>query len=74
MPHQTVRVFRTGFSRSDREFEDALTPCRETSVFRWDEASHQHATRRRRLDAVDLDHVNLYGRFDLDMDARMALA
>ena len=74
MPHQTVRVFRTGFSRSDREFEDALTPCRETSVFRRGEASHQHVTRRRRLDAVDLDHANLYSRFDLDMDARMALA
>ena len=73
MPHQTVRVFRTGFSRSDREFEDALTPCRETSVFRRGEASHQHVTRRR-LDAVDLDHANLYSRFDLDMDARMALA
>ena len=30
---------------------------------------------RRRLDAVDLDHVvNLYGRFGLDMDARMVLA
>ena len=25
---QTVRVFRTGFSRSDREFEEALRPCR----------------------------------------------
>ena len=48
--------FRTGFSRSDREFEEALTPCRKTSVFRQDEASHQHATQRR-LDAVDLDHV-----------------
>ena len=31
---QTVRVFRTGFSRSEREFEEILTPCRETSVFR----------------------------------------
>ena len=38
---QTVRVFRTGFSRSDREFEEDLTPCRKTSVFRQGEASRQ---------------------------------
>ena len=38
---QTVRVFRAGFSRSDREFEEALTPCRKTIVFRQGEASHQ---------------------------------
>ena len=99
MPHHTVRVFRTGFSRSDREFEEALTPCRETSVFRQGEASHQpcaiaHATlpssqkvlARPRLqqamtprDYAALtpliwSHVNPYGRFDLDMNARMALA
>ena len=41
MPHQTVRVFRTGFSRSDREFEEILTPCRQASVFRHGEAKHQ---------------------------------
>ena len=41
MLSQTVRVFRTGFSRSDREFEEALRPCRETSVFRQGEASRQ---------------------------------
>ena len=38
---QTVRVFRTGFSRSDREFEETLTPCRKTSVFRQGKASRQ---------------------------------
>ena len=41
MSHQTVRVFRTGFGRSDQEFEEILTLCRETSVFRQGEASHQ---------------------------------
>ena len=76
MPHQTVRVFRTGFGRSVREFEYALTPCRETSVFRQGEASHQHPTPRDddALTPLIWTTSNLYGRFDLDMDARMALA
>ena len=73
MPHQTVRIFRTGFSRSDREFEDALTPCRETSVFRQDEASH-HTPRDDALTPLIWTTSSLYGRFDLDVDARMIFA
>ena len=98
MPHQTVRVFRTGFSRSDREFEEALTPYRETSVFRQGKAinlklssiatlpSSQKVLVRPRwqqamtprdyaaLTPLIWSHVNPYGRFDLDMNARMAIA
>ena len=40
MLHKTDRVFRTEFSRSYREFEEILPPCRETTVFRQGEASH----------------------------------
>ena len=98
---QTVRVFRTGFSRSDREFEEALRPCRETSVSRQGEArrqpqaiEHSHVavlaeglgacprwqqamTPRdyAACDAVDREpREPLRRRFDLDMNARMALS
>ena len=63
MPHQTVRDFRTGFSRSDREFEEALTPCRKTSVIRQGEASHQPSAIEHSHVAVLAEGLGVIGRF-----------